>query len=227
MFLTNGKPRILVIGAHPDDVELGAGGFVRRAIEELSADVWFLILTCGCRHWKRGQKLKKNARRKEARRGARRLGIKGKRRVEILNFQDCNLQNYTHELIEAIERRLYNKSGKRRFDIVLTHAQEDTHKDHKCTYEATISAARAFDGVILLYQAPSTSPNEFRPTFFVNLDDDAISHKKKALVEHVSQREKSFMSHVQTDGMAKSWALFLRMSEKRLEAFEVYRSCWD
>jgi LmbE family N-acetylglucosaminyl deacetylase len=44
------KPTVLALDAYPDDVELGAGGFIARLIRQLDAEVHKAILTYGTRH---------------------------------------------------------------------------------------------------------------------------------------------------------------------------------
>ncbi len=226
LFVTQ-KLRVLAIGAHPDDIELGAGGLIWRLVSECSADVRFLILTCGCRHRKPGMQFDSRVRRDEAKAGACELGVTGDHRVEMLEHDDCNLNNCHHQLIEEIQKRLFDENGRSAFDLVLTHAGGDMHLDHIHAHDATISAARDFQGEVLLYQSPSSIPNQFRPTFFVALDDIALCHKKQALMKHASQRDKEFMRDVQIEGLAKSWAIFHRTPDKHLEAFELNKAFWD
>ena len=224
LFIDN--PRVLAIGAHPDDIELGAAGLVYRLLNERSASVHFLVLTSGLQGWQRESPFAETDRKREAQSGAVALGLQPEK-VKVCDFEDCKLHENVHEIIREIENRLYDSNGQRLYDIILTHAYGDTHSDHKQTCEATISAARYFHGTILFYQAPSTIPNEFHPTFFVNLDTDALEKKDLAIMAHVSQREKECTKNGRTVGMAKSWAIFHRRAEDSLEAFEVYKTYWE
>ncbi len=216
---------VLAIGAHPDDIELGAGGMIYRLIRERGARTRFLILSPGLQHWDPGRVFKRRTRVAEASKAAQALGVSASD-VDVLDFPDCHLHLHLHDLIRQIERRLH-MNGNAANKVVLTHAPHDTHSDHRQVYEATIAAARAHTGTILLYQAVSTMPNLFRPTCFVSLTDDAIDAKQKALECHASQREKDFMKRVRTEGMARSWALFLRRPDNFLEAFEVHKAFWN
>jgi LmbE family N-acetylglucosaminyl deacetylase len=143
--------------------------------------------------------------------------------VRILDHEDCRLQNDLDQLIDSIERA----TSERKFDLVLTHANGDTHQDHRAGYDASIAGTRTFDGTVLLYQAPSTIPNEFRPTFFVGLEARELEMKQRALEKHQSQREKKFMRENRTWGTAQSWASFFNTPERFFEAFEVYKSFWN
>ena len=223
-------PRVLAIGAHPDDIEIGAGGFIARLVRDLSARVDFLVLTHGLQTPRFGELYQPVKRGEEARHAAEQLGItETDGKVEFLpeqHFKDCKLHEVGHDLIEQIERRVFVE-GQQQYDLVLTHAANDSHQDHCHAHESTITALRSFSGTLLLYQAPSTKPHEFRPTFFVTLDDDAIRKKDMALQAHVSQRDKPELTGIlRTQGMAKTWALFLRCPGLLLEAFEVSRTFW-
>ena len=118
------------------------------------------------------------------------------------------------------------KLAAQKFDIILTHAGADTHADHRETHEASISALRNYKGTVLLYQSPSTKPNSFHPTLFVNLTEEAIRQKDRALQAHASQQNKDFMKIARTVGLATSWALFHHMTEMYCEAFEIYKWFW-
>jgi LmbE family N-acetylglucosaminyl deacetylase len=212
---------ILAIGAHPDDIELGAGGFLYRLVHELEARVVLLILTQGLKSAQRNGGFDRGQRSRESIEAAGILGV-DRENVKILGFEDCGLHNRLHPLIESIEETV----SRGKFDLVLTHAAGDTHHDHATSYHATISATREFEGTILLYQVPSTVLNEFRPTFFANLEPEEFDAKFAALQRHVSQREKPFMSEEQVRAVAQSWGALHRASGRLFEAFEVYKTFW-
>ncbi len=225
LFCTNGL-RVLAIGAHPDDIEIGAGGFIYRLVSERQAVVKFLICTAGIQHPHAGHVYQPVTRRQEAIRAAAQLGVT-KGDVEVLEFEDCNLHTCGHKLIHEMEKRLFTSGAAANYDLVLSHAGEDSHSDHRCVHESTVSAARGFEGVLLFYQAPSTKPNRFTPSFFVSLDRPALHAKDMALQSHASQRDKEFAKLLRTEGMAKSWALFLRMPSECFEAFEINKAFWS
>jgi serine/threonine protein kinase len=125
-----------------------------------------------------------------------------------------------------MEKRPFTSGAVANHDLGLTHAGEDSHLDHRCVYESTVFAVREFEGMLLFYQAPSTKPNRFTPPFFVSLDAPALHAKDIALRSHASQRDKDFAKLLRAEGMAKSWALFLRMPTKCFEAFEINKAFW-
>lgn len=216
------SPRVLAIGAHPDDIELGAGGFIHRLVHRNNARVHFLILTEGLRGLPPG--VHGARRRDEAHEAAGYLGV-APANVEVRTRDDGRLHDLGHELIREVEERLFDGTGGMRFDAVLTHSRDDTHADHRAVHDATLSAVRSFHGSVLMYQSPSTTPNGFRPTFFPRLTRQDIDQKICALRAHVSQKDRVYMDALRAHGMAANWAIHLRQPpDTYLEAFEVYKA---
>jgi LmbE family N-acetylglucosaminyl deacetylase len=224
MLLAQKNPRVLAIGAHPDDIELGMGGCVHRLVNKEGGSIHFLILTEGVQGPGVSGQFKPSQRRKEALRAAECLKVPPEN-VEVLTFPDCQLHEKGHEIIREIERRIFDASGTPRFDAIFTHSGEDTHADHRTAHESTLSAVRNFHGTVLCYQAPSTKPNGFHPTFFVKLEELDIDQKDAAIMRHVSQRDRPYTTVSRTVSMVANWSIFLRLPMGTyLEAFEVYKS---
>ncbi len=220
------KMKVLCIGAHPDDIELGAAGFISKLISKHNADVHLLILTPGTSSWNIDEDFDKLQRVQEAKKAAKILGIQEKK-VSIKNFQDRVLHQKNHEIIEIIEKYLYLSDFDYKFDLILTHAKGDTHQDHRQVYESTISATRFFKGTLLLFQAPSTIPNEFHPNFFVKLTEEELNKKELAISAHVGQRGKPYTSLKAIKSLAQAWASFHKIENGYIEAFEMYQSFLD
>ena len=216
------KPlRLLAIGAHPDDIELGAGGLIYKLLQEHpDTHVDFLILTHGVHRRNSDSTYSSGTRHDESIAAAAILGI-AEENVEVLDFPDCGLHSKGHELIRAIEEKV--NGPEEPYTVVLTHSGADTHADHREAHEASISATRYFGGTVLLYPAPSTKPNEFQPKLFAKLEQDAVQRKNLALQEHVSQRDKPFMKPSRTAGLGASWIEFLRLDVPYVEPFEVFK----
>lgn len=226
MLLGSKRPRVLAIGAHPDDIEIGAGGFIYRLITERRAEVTFLVITPGVQAWQTGTSYKMLDRRREAEEAGKILRVTS---VCVLELPDCELHNRVHEVTRHIEAFIYNEEMEPQYDIVLSHSGIDTHSDHVQVYKSTIASIRYFQGSLLLYQVPSTIPNEFKPNFFVGLTGQSLDMKIRAIMAHQSQRDKGrdFMQSDRIRGMATSWSLFHRLPRQGLEAFELYKSFWQ
>lgn len=222
------KPTILAIGSHPDDIELGSGGLLSRFVTDYDAEVHIAIMTYGIHHWRRGRIFDEDQRAREALDAVKVLleitdDNRAREHLHLGGFKDCELSNAGHSTISFIEDVLNVVKP----DILLTHAACDLHDDHRQTHYASLSAARDFHGTVLLYQTASTIPDHFTPTFFVQLREEELERKMRALDTHASQREKDFMSHERVSKMAEAWAGFHRMNNgAKLEPYAVYQSFW-
>ncbi len=164
--------RVLAIGAHPDDVEIGCGGTLAKHRTDGDA-VAILTLSRGAAGGDT------NARAQEARNAAALLGA----RLEFGDFTDTLISEGTRtiELIEAAIREF-------RPTHVYTHAAEDTHQDHRAVHAATLVAARGVPNVYC-YQAPSSTV-DFRPNFFIDITP-FIENKLRAIRAYDSQVNRS------------------------------------
>ncbi len=118
--------RVLAFGAHPDDLEVGAGGLLARLAAE-GAKVTLAVVS-----------IPNNAeqRKLEAMNGAEVLDAD----LFIL-YEDkpCRVEDIPmHELV----RRFDNIIGDVRPDLVITHSAHDLHWDHSLVNRATVSALR-------------------------------------------------------------------------------------
>jgi len=126
--------RILAIGAHPDDLELGCGGTLAK-LADSGHEIQALVITNGERGGDR------ETRPGEAETGARFIGATG---VEVLDFSDTRLPDWEFEIGDAIERVMSRINP----DIVLTHSANDQHQDHLAVHRATLRAARQHSAVL-------------------------------------------------------------------------------
>ncbi|WP_194894036.1 PIG-L deacetylase family protein [Catenulispora pinisilvae] len=199
--------KVLAVGAHPDDVELGCGAAL-LAHRARGDDVGLLVLTGG-EHGPQGQ----SSRVSEQEIAASILG------AELFwgGFEDGAVPE-GRAAVAAVEEAIRATGA----DVVYTHSPRDSHQDHRSAAVATLAAGRHVSR-ILMYETPSSLG--FAPTVFV----DAAEHltgKLKALRAHVSQVLQNQM--VDLDAVAAQ-ARF-RGFQARLrhaEGFETERFAWD
>ena len=196
---------ILAIGAHPDDIELGCGGFILKA-KNNNAKVYGLTLSKG----ERGTH-KIDQREKEANRSAFFLELDG---YWMLDFDDTHLQEKTNELKEAIEE-IINKISP---TTVLTHNAYDSHGDHRAVFTATKEAARHVP-TILCYESVST-PENFKPNYYVDITD-YLSEMLRAIRLHKTQNGKTYMNTELLKGRAAHRGI--QCGVPYASAFKVYR----
>jgi LmbE family N-acetylglucosaminyl deacetylase len=120
----DGKPRIICIGAHPDDAESGAAGTAALWIAK-GYHVKFVSLTNGdIGHWRESGPALAARRRAEVEHGAKVVGYD----FEVLDNHDGRLQP-TLENREKVVRLIREWKA----DLVLTHRPYDYHPDHRYT----------------------------------------------------------------------------------------------
>lgn len=194
--------RLLVVGAHPDDCEIGAGGLIARE-ESL-----MLSVTNGAndsRSW--------NLARQEMAAAAEALGC----RFLIWDYPTdvhCSAQ-LVAQLDEVIREN--------EIDTVVTHFTEDTNQTHREVAEAVVSACRRTPTVLMMEPSPPAgrSWHPFRPQLYVDITP-THQRKMKALEAYSSQVAKygdRWMVGVQTREVVRGW----EAGVERAEAYEVLR----
>jgi len=195
--------RILVVGSHPDDVEIGAGALVLKSVE-LGAEVHVLVLT--------DEPDSGRTRRTEAVLGARELGVPPER-VLFAGLVDGHLRA-DRDSVRAV-RELMAARGVDP-DVVVTHTQADSHTDH---VEANRIAHAAFRGRVFLHYSIhlSSESDRFAPRVFVEVTGDRLAAKGRALAAHGSQSDR-----IGKADLADHEAALGRLARlARAEAFEV------
>ena len=184
------QKRVLAIGAHPDDVEIGCGG----ALCKHHADYDVLHILTLSRGAAGGDV---NLRAAEAHNAAALLNA----RLEMANLRDRYITDGA-ETISIIETAI----GQLRPTHVYTHSLEDTHQDHRAVHAATLVAARGVPNVYC-YQTPS-STTEFKPHRFVDITH-YIDKKIDLIGAYKSQVDR--MESIQPDvilSTARYWGRF-------------------
>jgi LmbE family N-acetylglucosaminyl deacetylase len=167
--------RLLAIGAHPDDIEIGCGGTILKLIEqEALAEVHWVVLS--------GE----NGREAEARRSAEAL-LEGVERAEI---QVCDFPDGFFPY-EGKRVKDFFEGLKGRFapDVVFTHQRADLHQDHRVCCELTWNTFR--NHLIFEYEVPKYDGDMSAPNTFVPLSESLGRRKIDHLLSHFgSQQEK-------------------------------------
>ncbi len=183
--------RVIVIGAHPDDCDIGAAGLAAKMIQ-MGNKVKFLSVTNGdAGHQTLGGAALAKRRRAEAQESARRTGLE----YEVLD-------NHDGELLPTLEIRLQVIRRIRQWnaDIVIAPRPNDYHPDHRYTGVLVQDAAYMVvvpniasdtpplhkNPLFLYMQDRFQKPSPFRPDIAISIDD--VREKKfNALDAHESQ----------------------------------------
>jgi len=197
------RESVLAIGAHPDDVEISAGGalLIHRG---MGHEISILTLSRGARGGI------EHARAGESEMAAVALGAT----LYLENLKDTGISE-GDPTIGAIGRVV----EKVRPTVIYTHSLHDVHQDHRNVHRAAMVAAREI-GRIYCFQSPSATV-DFRPTRFVTIDDQ-LDRKLLAIGAFASQVQiRSYLEPDMISSTARYWSRF--GDGRYAEAFEVMR----
>lgn len=197
--------RLLCIGAHSDDIEIGCAGTLmawRQSNPQLQV-CWVVMST-------------DNARAVEARKSAKALLGKALARVILGNFKDGLIP------AQFCEAKSFLASIRDWFvpDIVLTHQLNDRHQDHRVIAEMTWQTWR--DQLILEYEIPKYEGDLGQPNLYVPLTPKQAGHKLRHLMTHFSsQRSKDWFREPVFSGLMQMRGIECRSASGFAEAFHA------
>lgn len=159
--------RVLAIGCHPDDIEIGCGGTIlslTQAVPDLEV-TWVVLAADGERAG-------------EARSSADAfLSGAAVSDVHLHEFRESFLP-YTGGAVKDVFERLKAVEP----DLVLTHTRSDLHQDHRLACELTWNTFR--NHLILEYEIPKYDGDLGTPNVFVPLTEELAADKLRLLSEH-------------------------------------------
>jgi LmbE family N-acetylglucosaminyl deacetylase len=202
-----GQPlRLLCIGAHSDDLEIGCGGTVLTWLLNMPAvEVTWVVLSA------------EGARASEAQRSARILLARASsRKILIANFRDCFLQSQYTDVKGYFE----NLKKEIAPDIVLTHWLQDRHQDHRMAAELTWNTWR--NHLVLEYEIPKYEGDLVTPNVYVPISA-SLARRKVSHLERCfsSQRGKDWFGPDTFLGLMRLRGLESRSQSGFAEAFHA------
>jgi LmbE family N-acetylglucosaminyl deacetylase len=199
--------KVLAVGAHPDDIELGCGATLLRHARN-GDEVTVLVMTDGGLGNLEGMN-----RRREQAESARQLGAT----LCWGGYEDGAVSDGAGA-ITVIDEAIAASGA----EVLYTHSADDTHQDHRATAAASIAAGRRLS-TILQYETPST--RRFDPTVYVDVDP-TIDDKLAVLRAHLSQVLRGGPVDLEAlEAQARFRGYQGRM--RFAEAFEPVRVAWD
>ncbi len=167
--------KILVVGAHPDDIELIAGGSVSRLVREGNQVDGIVVAPSEI------------DRAHEAIAGMQTLGLTN-RLTGWGEFHDRRVEENLAELIDM----LHDQHKREQYDVVVTHFHGDTHQDHAATAKACLAAFHKVPTILMAKpQYPSgRTVVPFQGNVILSLDPKDVQRKLRALKKHKSQLKK-------------------------------------
>jgi LmbE family N-acetylglucosaminyl deacetylase len=176
---TSRAPRVLLLGAHCDDIEIGCGGLL-QVLSEARRDI----------EWRWTVMSSTDERAAETRHCARLLLPEGASvEFDVQSFRESYFPYVGAAIKDHIE------SIKQQFtpDLILTHFEGDRHQDHRIVSELTKNAFR--DHLILEYEIVKYDADLLHPSVFVPLTPRHVEQKAAALLEaFASQRDKQWFT---------------------------------
>ena len=171
--------RVLCLGAHCDDIEIGCGGTILRLIKEgPDCQIYWKVFSSNA------------VRKKEALRSAGFfLNQANLGQVVISTYRD----SYFPVQYKSIKKEFEKLKDKFAPDLILTHYRHDLHQDHKMISELTWNTFRRH--LILEYEIPKYDGDLGKPNLFVALDRGTCEKKAAYICQcFTSQRNKQWFS---------------------------------
>jgi LmbE family N-acetylglucosaminyl deacetylase len=164
-------PRLLALGAHSDDIEIGCGGTVLALAERYPGAVvdWVVFSAFGERE-------------AEARASAAAFCDGLDVRVEVCAIPENVFPWHGPELkaqLEVVKARGVP-------DLVFTHWRGDAHQDHRTIGELTLNTFR--DQLVLEYEVPKFDGDLGRPSVYAVLAHDVVDRKIELLMKHFTSQ---------------------------------------
>jgi LmbE family N-acetylglucosaminyl deacetylase len=180
--------RLLCLGAHSDDIEIGAGATVLRVVRENpDVEVTWCVLS--------GNETRQN----EARGGADHiLGPRTSRSIVLKDFTDSCFPEQRQNIKQFFEQSLKSTDP----DLILTHARTDAHQDHRMVNELTWNTFRAHQ--VWEYEIPKWDGDITQPNLYVPVDPEDVATKIAVLREvFASQRSKHWFDEETFRGLMR------------------------
>ena len=208
--------KILVVGAHLDDVELACGGTLAKAVKS-GHTVKVVIMSKSGYTNKDGQIQRSDE--VAVKEGVEALETLGVMDHVILDFPTKDIP-FRSDVVNAIDLIMSEFDP----DIVFTHHPFDTHQAHEGVAKATIAAARRKNTVFFFepIQPSGRSYVAFKPQMYVDISD-TVDTKIESLKKHSSEYNK-FGGEDWIEGVrCRCGYRGYEIGKKFAEAFEVLR----
>jgi LmbE family N-acetylglucosaminyl deacetylase len=165
--LSGAKPlKLLCLGAHSDDIEIGCGGTILRLLASgRDLDIVWIVFSAN------------KVRTQEARKSADLFLSRAKRKkIVVEKFRDGFFPFEGAEIKRFVEG-LKDASP----DLIFTHSRNDAHQDHRLIADLTWNTFR--DNLILEYEIPKYDGDIGQPNLFVPLEQKIYERKVHHLMD--------------------------------------------
>lgn len=195
---------VLCLGAHSDDIEIGAGATLLSLQERgVRLNVHWCVLSGA------------GEREREARASAADfLKAAENAMIEIMPFRD----SFFPEQGEAIKSWFVTLKDRVDPDLIFTHCKGDAHQDHQLVWRLAWNTFR--DHCILEYEVPKWDGDIGQPNLYAPVSAEVMQRKVDLLMSHFgSQRSKQWFDSETFLGLARLRGMECRAPERYAEAF--------
>jgi len=180
-FFKNGRGnyKVLCLGAHSDDIEIGCGGAILQLLaRHRNLEFHWVVFSSG------------REREREARRSAD-LFLKGaaKKNVVVHDFRNGYFPSVLDDIKDCFEELKAEISP----DVIFTHTRHDLHQDHRVLSELAWNTWR--NHVILEFEIPKYDGDLGTPNLYIPFDRRIGARKVKYLMDCFgTQRDKHWFT---------------------------------
>ena len=171
--------RVLFLGAHPDDIEIGCGALIHHLVQQ---ETDFLCVTLSDNQKNPDLKNIKD----EHYKSMKVLGVP-EDKIVFGPFITRVFPDARQEILEFFLKLRKEFQP----DLIFTHSKQDVHQDHNTMSD---EALRAFRGITVLGFDVVRSSHGFFPHFFVDVTEEDVNAKIKALAEYETYRDKYYFN---------------------------------
>ena len=194
--------RVLAVGAHADDIEIGCGGTILTLTRQRpNVHVTWVVLAAP------------GPRGDEARSSAEDWLRDAEAEVIVHGLRDGFLpySGDAKDLFEELKSKIDPQ-------LVLTHSRDDLHQDHRMVSELTLNTFR--DHLILEYEIPKFDGDLGRPNVYVQISEEVAREKVALLHRHfASQAAKDWFDEDTFFGLMRLRGMESRSPSRLAEAF--------
>jgi LmbE family N-acetylglucosaminyl deacetylase len=197
--------RILFVGAHPDDIELGCGAFLHQV--QPHNDVLCLTLSDNQKNPNLSGIVSEHFASFAV------LGVP-ESKIILEKFETRKFPEQRQDILEYLLKIRKDYSP----DLVLVHTRSDIHQDHNVVTEESL---RAYRGTTVLGFDVVRSSYGFFPHFLVGVSEEDVDMKVKALSEYKTYHDKYYFN---ADLLRATMIRHGALAEKKFaEGFDILR----
>lgn len=163
---SSGPLRILCLGAHCDDIEIGCGGTILKLLDTYKeALVYWVVFSSD------------DQRAREARESAEKILESAKSKTVVIQEFRNSFFPFVGGLIKEEFERIKQEFSP---ELIFTHYRNDLHQDHRTISELTWNTFR--NHFILEYEIPKYDGDFGSPNLFVPIDESTCRKKIDTIV---------------------------------------------